>query len=74
MSRSLSFLRRGFLAVAIVASLGFGATQALAAPDRAARYGSCELTGYGYFPERGCAECQFISGYCDGFSEDCLCF
>ena len=34
MSRSLSYLRRGLLGIALMGSLGFGATQALAAPPR----------------------------------------
>jgi hypothetical protein len=33
MSRSLSYLRRGFLGIAVAASLGFGASTALAASD-----------------------------------------
>lgn len=35
MSRSLSYLRRGLLGIACVASLGFGATQAFASPGPA---------------------------------------
>lgn len=37
MSRSLSYLRRGLLGIALAGALGFGATTALAAPDTAAR-------------------------------------
>lgn len=35
MGRSLSYLCRGFLGIAFVGSLGFGASQAFAAPSQA---------------------------------------
>ncbi len=55
MSRSLSYLRRGLLGAAFVGSLGFGFTQAIAAPasskanwctqsERAACQFTCEST------------------------------
>ena len=37
MSRSLSYLRRGLLGIALVGSLGFGATTAFAALDTTTR-------------------------------------
>ena len=37
MSRSLSYLRRGLLGIAVVGSLGFGVTTALAAPNTTTR-------------------------------------
>jgi hypothetical protein len=71
MSRSLSYLRWGLLGIAVVASLGFGATQAFATPDHG-RQGFCPMVGEPTpFPEceAGCPE-----GYvhCSGFGE-CVC-
>ncbi len=37
MSRSLSYLRRGFLGIAVAVSLGFGASTAFAKADTTAR-------------------------------------
>lgn len=34
MTRSLAYLRRGILGIAFAGSLGYGATQAFAAPER----------------------------------------
>lgn len=45
MSRSLSYLRRGLLGIALVGSLGFGATQAFAEPkgEPVAAMGTCPV-------------------------------
>lgn len=74
MSRSMDYLRRALLGIALALSLGFGATQALAAPGSPAREGTCEINGQAHFPREGCPYCPNGSGYCDGYNEDCICF
>ena len=48
MSRSLSYLRRGLLGIALAGSLGFGATQAFAEPKAGPATGmrSCPVGYY----------------------------
>lgn len=63
MSRSLINLRRVLLGAAFVGSLGFGATQALATPEQAARAASCPNKGYDY-PYAACRNGCAVGGYC----------
>ncbi len=60
MSRSLSYLRRGLLGIAVAGSLGFGATAAVAKP---------EMDGPGLCPI-GTTRCP--NGYCAGPHERCI--
>jgi len=65
MSRSLSFLRRGFLGIVFVGSLGFGASQAYGSTEWSQTLpGTCPdmEVAYRYPP---CAEfCGGYAGYC----------
>lgn len=75
MSRSLSYLRRGLLGTAFVGSLGFGITQAVAAPRAAPpipvacnpydpfafEYCSEKCYEYGYGP----GTCSRVTGHCE---------
>lgn len=64
MSRSLTYLRRGLLGLAVTGSLGFGATQAFARPDQA--MGNCPNEGYDYYYEpckSGCPR-PWLGAYC----------
>ena len=73
MSRLPTLLRRGLLGVAFTATLGFGATQALATPAQA-RLGTCMYTPFPYDPPGGCHfECEY-GGYCSGFDTNCTCY
>jgi hypothetical protein len=71
MSRSLSYLRRGLLGIALVGSLGFGATQAFATPEEtAASGGSCPWSANGPYFYPPCEDfCREVGGgewgYCD---------
>lgn len=65
MSRSLSYLRRGLLGIAVVSSLGFGATQAFGSPEQPARVGRCYATGYDYYDPACANACPGNIGYCD---------
>ena len=60
MSRSLSYLRRGLLGIAVVGSLGFGATQAFANPDPGVDIGSCPWLPFPFASECD-EECGFSS-------------
>ena len=53
MSRSPSSLRRGLFGIAIVGSLGFGATAAVAKPDTSAPVQSCPK-GWSMCPDGTC--------------------
>ena len=66
-------LRRGLLGLAFVSSLGFGATQAFAAPDQT-RNDVCAPTGYAYFLP-ATVECDKCPGWgwCDGENTECQC-
>jgi len=72
MSRSPNLLRRAILGGAFAAVLGFGATQALAAPVQA-RAGTCAGITTIYEPPF-CPECEFGTGYCNGRDEYCVCY
>jgi hypothetical protein len=72
MSRSLTHLRRALFVVSCAIVFGFGATEAVGSPGFV-QYGSCDLTGYAYIPS-ACPECSSYSGWCDGYSTDCICF
>ncbi len=73
MVRSLTNLRRALLAFTVVGSLGFGATQAFATPEVAARAPACQVTGWPYLaPIGACPECP-DRAYCDGLTERCSC-
>jgi len=71
MSRSLSYLRQGFLGLAFLGTLGFGVTQAFASqsPSRTAR--ACPARDYEYVTATCNAYCNG-PGYCatNGF---CAC-
>lgn len=54
MSRSLSYLRRGFLGIAVVASLGFGASTAFAETDTTTRKPPVCMQGTEYCDMYGC--------------------
>lgn len=60
MSRSRSYLRRGFLGIAFVGLLGFGASQALATPAQAALRNYCTEEWEAYCD----VECGFLEGHC----------
>lgn len=60
MSRSLSYLRRGLLGIAFVGSLGYGATQALAAPPQVPVARFCEAWCNDYCEQQGqMGTCRF---------------
>jgi hypothetical protein len=69
MSRSLSYLRRGLLGIAFVGSMAFGASQALAAPQRAPQAAAycdewqCFMACYEIFRYGRCG----WDGYCECF-------
>lgn len=65
MSRGMKHLRASVLGLAVSASLGFGVSQALAAPTRAApQRVACTPLGYDYY-DAGCASrCTLHQGYC----------
>jgi hypothetical protein len=70
MSRSMTYLGRGLMGLAMVASLGFGATQAFGSAEQA-RVRTCPATGYDYAYAScriGCA----VGGYC-GYDGICRC-
>lgn len=68
MSRSLSYLRRGLLGIAFVGALGFGASQALAAPPQVSQARSC--IDYCYTQ---CWEMGWEGGYCT-YTGACFCY
>jgi hypothetical protein len=72
MSRSLSYLRRGLLGIAVVGSLGFGATQAWGSPSVFSNDGTCPYDSMGPYKYRPCNEYCGGSAYCDGVSS-CVC-
>jgi|GEM_PF-1418157 len=73
MVRSLTSLRGVLFAFTVVGSLGFGATQAFATPEVAARAPACQPTGWPYLaPTGACPACP-DRAYCDGFTEVCRC-
>lgn len=75
MSRSLSFLRRGFLGIAFVGALGFGATQALASPRAAGGPDDpyCPIDDAGPYYSSYCSMgCPEGIGYC-GMDGRCHC-
>lgn len=63
MSRSLSYLRRGFLGIAFAGAMGFGVTQAFASTDQARRL-SCPALGYDYEYTECAYSCPNHIGYC----------
>lgn len=64
MTRSLHHLRNAVLGLALAGALGFGATQAVAAPGQAAALRSCPDKGYDY-PYASCGwGCPGGRGYC----------
>ena len=71
MSRALSYLRGGLLGIAVVGSLGFGATQMLASTEPPAQRLSCPATGddYEYEP---CQSYCGGAGYCSAIGQ-CRC-
>lgn len=74
MNRSWTRFRRASLALGVAAALGFGATQALAAPDQA-RFRACSWSPSGpQFDDEcnySCTQSGFDFGYCD--SGQCVC-
>lgn len=64
MSRSLSNLRRGLLGIAVVGSLGFGVTQAFAAPAQASKRNMCSREMDAYC-DYSCG-LDGLRGYCNG--------
>lgn len=73
MSRSFIHLRRALFGVSCAIVFGFGASEALAAPEPA-QYGACQMTGYVYFPPDGVCPEDCSNGYCDGYNSDCVCW
>ncbi len=76
MSLSLSYLRRGLLGIALTGSLGFGTTQALAAPQETV-YPSCNP--FDWNEHIACdwwcmQEFNGIGGECDFQTRRCSCF
>ena len=77
MSQTWNQLRRAALAFAFVGTLGFGATQALAAPDQA-RFRSCPWSPSG--PQiddncnYSCTQQGFDFGYCENGQCTCIDF
>lgn len=65
MNGSITYLRRGLLALAFAGSLGFGATQALAVPEQPAQArGNCPAEGYDYYYYPCAVGCGPRGGYC----------
>jgi hypothetical protein len=60
MSRSFSYLRRGLLGIAVVGSLGFGATAAVAKPEMR---GAGPICPFGMQP-CPCGECVYFNEPC----------
>lgn len=71
MNRTGTHLRRGLLALSFVGTMGFGATQALAAPGAAAVAG-CALDGV---QVRDCTAACRAKGYDEGYCTGgyCIC-
>ena len=66
MNRSTTRLRRALLALSFAGAMGFGATQALAAPDAAAVAG-CALDGVQVLDcTAACRAKGYDEGYCTG--------
>lgn len=75
MSRTWSYLRRSLLGAAVVASLGFGATQAFAVPA-VARFQSCPISTSGPYFYGPCEEYCYDQGYDFGYCSEygsCTC-
>ncbi|HSU17539.1 hypothetical protein [Longimicrobium sp.] len=66
MSRSLSYLRQGALAAALLGSLGFGAAQAFGstAPPAGAALRTCPDRGFDYAYASCAIGCPGSQGYC----------
>lgn len=67
MSRSLSYLRQGLFGIVFVGSMGFGASQALAAPQQTSQAAVCDsleclrdCVNYGY----SYGDCHPTLGFC----------
>jgi hypothetical protein len=75
MNRSWTRFRRALLALSFVGAMGFGATQAAAAPEQA-RFQSCPFTGSGPQIDDDCdLSCRqkgYDYGYC-GTGGFCVC-
>jgi hypothetical protein len=73
MSQTWNQLRRAALALGVVASLGFGATQALATPDQARlRGGQQSGSTINPFCDAQCRELGF--DYCSCTTGACACY
>ena len=73
MSHSLSYLRRGFLGIAFVGTLGFGAAQAFATPPGLAAARACDPVQDATCRDR-CQAQGADSGICDPtFAGRCRC-
>ncbi len=74
MNRSWTRFRRALLALSFVGTMGFGATQAVAAPDQA-RFQTCPWSPHGpQFDEDCLYDCTrqgFDFGYCE--NGHCVC-
>lgn len=70
MNRSWIRIRRGMLAVAFAGAMGFGATQAVAAPEQA-RAAGCQLDGV---QVRDCNSACRAKGYDEGHCALGQCF
>jgi hypothetical protein len=68
MNRSSTNVRRALLALAFVGALGFGATQAVAAPEQARTATCSETSGseIDYSCARECRRMGYYWGTCDG--------
>lgn len=64
MQRLSHHVLRGLMALAFVGSFGFGATQALAAPEAAATVATCPVKGYDYYYASCAYNCPLRKGYC----------
>lgn len=75
MRRSLSHLRGALFGTAVAISLGFGASQALAAPAAAARFASCPYSPNGPYFYGPCETDCVARGYDFGFCRygSCVC-
>ena len=72
--RMKGMLRKGFFAAATAAALGFGATQALAAPDQAAGRRACSVLRDAYCND-WCQAKGYDAGQCNPLYEGgCRCW
>ncbi len=65
MIRSLSFVRRGLLGIAVAGTLAFGTTQALASPQAGSAPPACPIDPEGPYYSGPCGQgCPDGIGYC----------